>query len=538
MPSTELQWLAIDDFTPGIYDLPGTNYPPGTAQRTNTYRCISFPGGCLGPGPRRVTTYPGTDFIPGDPSIGGKYYADIFTAGPIVPTAGAASNRLHNLWIGTEYITGGNRILKIERIRLDESPTPTRDVIKTVTSASAATSLKVWGVSWGITRTNRTTPLDPTVPVVVWAWGNVDDITTGAHASMLPDDTTPTSNTPYDVPGMAGIAALLTCHQGRLVFRCVTGYGHGANSTFTTTEDLRYTDVFDPSVLSDIFNVVPEIPNGYPAGVAMSANELFLLKETGGVVLSGDIADPTVTNLPMVPGVTDGQTGARTPLGFMYGNRYSGVWAWAHGDGAKHLSPQLLPDFWTLADFIAEPFLVNRYSWESSDNLVFLSNTWMLNTDTGGWWRLDDASTYPVRHFSRQRNWLYGSRDYYTAAATDLVYSWDLNLNANDFSWQSQPLWRTLDRLIEIREVGLRIKGAGTVAITLTAQDGTAKTITFTCTGSVPKLYRQNIALQGEGFTVKIVSTSTGSTVDAPIIYPIQIGYQEISHLATSGTVS
>lgn len=525
--------IRFSDFSPGIRDNPGADYPPGTATNTNTTRCISNPGGALVPMPRRSTIIPGKDWLSGNPAGGSYMISGMFATGPVTPLTGTFSGAAAELFLASEYINGGNRNFNLERIRYDESPL-VRETIKNVSLADATADTSGWGITWGVTRSNKAAPTTPpAVPIVVVAWAPARGGTSANWFVLtLPDDATPTSSTPYVLPAVAA-QPLIAVHQGRIVIYEVTAYGHGANTAWSTSEDVQFTDPFNPSIRSAFENFVPENPNGYAFMSAMSANELFALKRNGGVVITGDLADPLVTNLPMVPGTTEQQRPAYSIQGLVYGSRYSGVWVWAHSDGAQHLSQYMNPDFWFITP---DPILIGcRYQFDSLERWVLVPNNWIYNTDTNAWWRLDDTSYATVRYFSRFDTFIYGAVTTYTHSALNAIYTWDLTVKSRAYTWQSQPVWAVLDRVLEVREIVLEAQGQGTVTVTTFGRTGTAvnSAITLANTG-YPERIRVNHTNKCFGLQVKIAADSGSDSIDAPTVFAVDVLYRKQEHLAVA----
>ncbi len=512
-PRTQVPPITIKDFTPGIADEPSVSYPPGQATRTNTFRCIASPSGALQPLFNLVSYYVGLDWNGGTPE-GGAYVVDgFYAAGPLIPTGGdvTGSNRPHELWLGTEYTTATDRVHHLERLLVDEDPM-SRETIKTVTTSLGdedPTVLNGWGMTF-----------------VVAAWSppftGVD-----SYVVTFPDDTVPTTNTPFDILASgtpSGVSlvdqqCLIICHQNRIIIRRETVYGHGEDQVWATTEDLFHTDANDPSNYNGPQAFVPENPDGYSVMGAMSASELFALKESGGLIIQGDIENPRVVNLPMVTGAGDG--GAYTRMGFMYAGTSTGLWVWPHGDTSNHLSTLLYPDFYKIAP---ELLVAQRYQWDCADNYVFLSNNFVYDTDTQSFWRLDDESLYQFRFMAHRLQWLYGAVSTYVdteLAAPVVIYSYDMTVPARSFSWQSHPLWSTIDRDVDIRQLSIRASGVGTVTVTISCINAQPRSQMFEVNSNIPFLQTQNFSIKGQAMTVLI--ESDGDTTDAPTVYEVNL---------------
>lgn len=520
-PPAPLTPIVFNDFRPGIADLPGMSYPPEQAQRTNTYRCLANKSGALVPGPRRNTTaLAGTHFEAANPSVSGYYVIiGLYAAGPVQTVGGIASTSgfTHELWVAVEYLDGGNRKLKLERRRMFESPI-TSDLIRDISRADASTSTLCWGMTFGTSRSNKAAPTVPGIPIVAAGWGSIAN-TADSFVIVFPNDTTPTLDAEFDV--QTGQQVLICTHQGRVVIRRQSAYRHGVAAGWNPTEDLQWTAVNNPGSLGSLTNFVPENPDGYSLMIPMSANELFALKSSFGVVMQGDLDNPIIINLPMVPGTYIGQSGVVTPIGVLYGNPQSGVWSWSHGDSAKLLSLQLLPTFWQLPEGI---YIAQQYQWACISNLAFLSNNWILDTDTAGWWRLEDDTILATRFLTRDwtSQYLYGSLTHYTNTSDAVAYQWDMTLGAPTFSFQSHPLWQSIDRDIAIKEVELIAQGQGSITLTLTVLDNTVRSdkILLENTG-FPERFRRNFKVQGRYMKLRIEADSGSTSVNAPTVFEV-----------------
>lgn len=535
MPPTttdQYQQWHVDDFAPGIANQPGLNYPPGQAQQTNTYRCTSVRG-ALVPAPRYVDHIDGTAFETSTPTTSPGYLVDgIYAFGPLVATGTIGSTYEFELWLGVDYglpASSGTKKHKLQRIRMYEGGTPTRDLIEDITVTSAADASFGWGLWFAASRANPATPTSPGVPIVVIAWGNINGAS--SYIITFPNASTPTSNTPYVV---AHQTVQMTTHQNRIVVGNVTGYSHGSNAGLSTTEDLQWTPPNDPTSLSVLQTFYPEVTDGYQIIASMSANELFMLKRSTAIIATGDLNGAFITNLPLVAGTYTPQTPARSNQGLIYGSADSGIWAWSHGDNSRHLSPMMNPNFWMLP---TEVVTANQYTFTSVGKWIFVGNNFFYDTDSNGWWRIDD-DTFPIRYWTFFNQYLMGASSSYTNAAPLAVKFYDLTLAALDYSWQSQPIRESIDRMIETRGLAIRAVGTGTVQVYINGNlqgSTTTNSVTYTFATAVPQIQRQNLKTRGDNLSVRIVSTGTGGNV-APTVYEVFLDYQPIEPVAVSGT--
>lgn len=535
-PPAPLPLIRFSDFTPGIADIPGVNYRPEQAMRTNTYRCIANRTGALTPLPRQDTSYAGIDYESANPDAG-YYLVNGFYVPPYTVTPETGSDpvdpdgRFHAVFLSVSYVKGGSFKNKLELFRFWDNP-HTNATLRTSSGAPASnTGATAFGATFGLTRMNKGAPTSPGVPIVVIGWGNLDPSL--KYVSTFPNDATPTLDTLYDITTSIALP-IITVHQGRVVISEVTNYGFGTQGTSVTSENLQWTNVNDDSVVNIVQAFVPENPNGYAVLYPMSANELFALKQTGAALMVGDLDNPSIQNLPMVPGTIIVQTATASPLGLIYGSEQSGVWVWQHGDSSTLLSPNMLPDFWMIAN---EPLTGNRYRFECWDDWIIVPNNWVFDTLTKGWWRLENEATFQINKYGRYDKFLYGAKRTYTHAALTAFYSWRKDKGAVSYSWQSHPIWETIDRIFSVREIELVAKGQGTVVATLTAIDNstTSKTFTLANTG-FPERFRANFAIQGRYLQLRLVADSGSNSVDAPTVYEVQLHPDERSRLPVLAT--
>jgi hypothetical protein len=225
----------------------------------------------------------------------------------------------------------------------------------------------------------------------------------------------------------------------------------------------------------------------------------------------------------MVTGSEILQTPIVTNIGVIYGNRTSGVWVWPHGDTSQLLSPQMIPDFWVISPGSdLDEFGGTAYQFSRCDEWVLAPNNWIFDLQLKSWWRLEDESVARFRYMTSISHFIYGSESFYTAASDTPVHEWVREDKALSYSWQSQPLWETVDNLVDIRDITLRVAGQGTVTVTATGETSSSS-VTFTNFNStLPILIRQPIRVQDSNVAIKIVSS--GPTI-APTVYECNVGF-------------
>lgn len=537
----QLQWIDINDFTPGIrtkLDYPASPLVAaparlGEAQATNTFRCIALPNGGLGPMPR-VVAEPSAPIIADAPAVTGTYHiTGLFPFGPVGPQ----TIFVDDLFLTVEYLTATpSRRFKWFRLALHTIGFPTNTLVD-LTSTASPTVPTFQATTQGATRIHPTDPTIPGNPVVATSWGTTGNPAADRNVWTFPNPATPA------VTGVSTLALRsgnLVFHQGRIVMLEFNSYsfGGGGGDAIPTDENVCFTNANSPlatmtaSAAAQVF--VPEFPNGYLAVGSISAGELFLIKnQGGGVVVSGDIADPTVTRLPGV--VTAGGTSqghaASLPSGLFYMHRL-GAYLWRGADTSTKVSNQLEDTFWLVPD--AEFYGIRRWQAAEWGEWVLTTGNWIYDTITDGWWRLEDPSLYTVmwcgRGYDATLMWTTAGR-YTNATAANVIKGWSRTNTAFTYSWQSHPIPKSINRLLDIREVVVRAQGTGTVTITLTGITGDTpaqpEVFTFT-SASAPQLIRKTCYCKGENITVRIQSDSGGVVNPAPIVYEVRLGYNEV----------
>lgn len=542
MTSPDTQYVDISDFSPGIMQRlmragsGGGPYPTGAAQVPGTHRCIALPAGGLGPLPKRNTPYVLNVPEGANATMDGQYHiVGFYTFGPI--QSGSPPGSPDELHIGIEYrfMNGGTpeRRFRWYRMRVFDGSN-TLDTLKSINSAVGVTNV-CWGMSFGTQRMNPTNVLLPGYPVVVTSWVDHGNPTVNSFVSVFPDPTSAATAATNAVKDLAtGKGGVVVCHQGRVVLLEASSFRHGtppgAAGAVPSNEPISFTD---PNAMvlgtqQQIF--MSEFPNGYGAWGSISAGELFLVKQQGGgVIVQGDIADPTITRLPGVVscGNASGR-GASTPMGFIYGTILNGMWVWRGADTAEKVSAALEDDFYVVPSAVvhdSERFFMAEWA-----DWMVCSNNWLLDTGTKSWWRIEDPTIYTYLHWQRgfAGQFMYGGLPNIPSGANAVIgHDFRRDVPATNFSWLSHPLFLDQgDRETEVRELIITAQGVGTVAVTITdASDPTnTKTHTITVTNNqTVSRQRVNTKLMARAVTVKIVSD--GGSTAAPLVYGVRLGH-------------
>jgi len=559
--------IRFSDFSPGIADLPGMGYKPETATRDNTWRCIANHSGALVPLPYRhepftLPHHPGT----WGPAVVGVYVPPI----PLLPKDPSVSFDTsnypeHQVFVGVEWVTGtppGTSYINHELYRYRQfSAAGGYDLLKSTTNSFApATNFgpnpyRPTGMNFATTRSNRADYSKPGVPVtILQGYG---------YLSEFPDDQNPTSVTPFDIatgfyPAAGSRLILNMCtHQGRVVLEQILPQDHGPNTITFTGENVTWSffnDVTparwgtwnggDPTIPANFDTTakvfVPENSSGFGCMVSMSANELFFVKTAHGAgYVTGSLDTGQVVSLPMVAGADISQIPAVSSIGVVYGNRTSGIWVWTHGDNAVNISTQLAPNFWTVgysndptsATFDMDDFGGVGYSFATCDDWILTPNNWIYDTAVKSWWRLEDPAVMVNRWVTSQWHYIYTAESYYGIAPAlpsgyydTPVHFYKREWKTPTFSWQSHPIWQSVEDLVHVNDIGLVAEGNGEITLTLTALNGDTNAITITLDDcGFPERFRERLSIQGKYLQLRIESASPNAYVPAPTVYSVTL---------------
>lgn len=359
------------------------------------------------------------------------------------------------------------------------------------------------------------------------------------------DDFGETTNRDYrpNVPvAMPGPAVLVVGHQGRLLLARRPVNSYGGNEARVIYDEVSYSQLLRPELFdgSDVFGYENTSPIGLMASIGV--DELLIVKQNGGgVTVRGDVRNPTVSILPFVE-PTRGAVAqpAFGPLGLVYGTR-TGVWVWAGGEVSEHLSPQIDGHFWKVGDLEVDGNR-GRFAWWHP--WVLAPNAFVYDTRHQSWWRLDEpgAESTPVAYdVAGVDNTLYAFEARVTETQTTAWRTARENRLATSYSWQSQPLMETRDRLFAVREVRLVATTSddrpATVTVTLSGYDAdgqqiSSKPVVFDLAGAPGR--PQMLNKQVETFTAAVMQVRieasggdpSGDT-GAPKVHALNVGYTE-----------
>lgn len=537
----DLQYITIDDFRPGIQHRTfgvgdSTKSPPGAADPAATFRCRALPWGGLGPLPKLVQTR--TRDLPAAPDDGIVRISGLHVTGPIQTADNtSADTGVDNveLHLAFEWIDGTDHKWQWRRYHIYDS-VEAEEAIKTFTVTHPGTFGLIYRPTSFVDARLHATDATAFGDLFVSAGWHPDDMDATENVWLLfPDPAAPTVTGTDSILTVNEVTHLVQ-HQGRIVSIDNHVFRHGGSGYWVVNDQLIYTQVNLPTVEEDppgtivgaaVFTQGPV--SGYGAAASASAQELLLVKHRGGATtISGDIDDPTVFSLPGVVSTRGAVTyGVWTPMGFVYGVKNGGVYAWGGGDTSEKLSPQLEDNFWQMrpadwADFDGK--------FDIAGELLLCPNNWIMDTTDKSWWRIEDPDTYQIFQWaaSPQSAHFFGSPVSFIEDGA-IYYRFDGEQLVSDYVWQSQYIAATIDRVVDIREIRLRAlspNGASEVTVTLSDEEGHTQEEQFTVESTtIPKLLRVPTSFKGTGIKVKLEALTHGDV--APVIHELHLGYQQ-----------
>ena len=294
------------------------------------------------------------------------------------------------------------------------------------------------------------------------------------------------------------------------------------------------------------------------AAASMNASELFVVKRHGGgYVVRGDMASPTVLDMPgVVPTYDAPNVPTATPMGLVYGSS-PGIWSWTGSEGSELLSPQFDDEFWKpeKAD------MASKFQPHGKFNYVhpwlFAPNGWVYNSETKSWFRLNDPEQVhtidesttavvppPAWYEQNDKGEVYAVSPFVTAAQPVLWQKYDMNQVKGRWSWTSQPLMRTRNRKLKLRELVVTLQGYGWVRIYAGNGPGEDTLLgTFQTNSEVISTTRLSIGYDGQDICIRIIGYTTLNDEGAdnisegspgPILHRCSIGYQETHSVKTT----
>jgi hypothetical protein len=536
-----LQFLDIDDFTPGCYSASNIAFssppntvpgpfpaPPGSADASQTWQCIALRQGGIGPmagntAANTLTDLGITTFPPGG------------QAAYIVGLLNTSITNEDEFLVCIEYVASGTNHFEAWSGVLGTS---TGNLIWGPTTGSEG---RPAGSAYPFS--TRVAPSNPTTTVGQMVIAFPDNV--GGHLLLYPDPSATTSFGCVDIAN-GDVAGTIFGHQTRIVvLRNFATSWPVTPSAWSNNDPINYTDPPNsetyPGVATDVI-FVAEQPYGYGAVGSVSAGELFMVKTRGGgVVISGDLNNPTVTYLPGVhpTGLQYGRTDSDLN-GLYYCSLDSGSWIWSGGNVSNPISTQLDKNFYTPNNAIPNQnfnYFIQRWG-----ELMLFSNNWVYDSIAGGWWRLLNPSTESFFWYTLGFNTyqVYAASPDVASVTDPFLYKFDRTVPASSWQWQSLPIRVSEDRTINIREIVARYSnpfgGTGTFTIQLSAIDSGGNVIntfplTYNAAVNRPQMQRLNLGnYYSEDVTIRLVATANTAGQPAPVIHGLSIGYRSREH--------
>lgn len=271
---------------------------------------------------------------------------------------------------------------------------------------------------------------------------------------------------------------------------------------------------------------------------SITADEIIFIKDREGAVLvRGDLDNPTVVQLPYVESTHGAYSiPAKTNFGLVYGTA-NGVYVWEGGESSRNISPQMQGWFWN--HDVSLNYLGNRGRFAWWNPWVVVPNNFIFDSRSESWWRLDSvANTHVacnVADVVNTGNRLYLFPHKLDMAASPMWYTAEPAVLADTYTWQSQPLVESRQRVLTVQEVHIMVTpastDAGSIAVTLTGYDKngaavTPVTTTFTLAANTnPQMLHKDVVtnFQATHVQVQIEANANNTSKPAPKVHSIAL---------------
>lgn len=584
----DLKYIDLSDFRAGIVHNLGyaseggalKGFGPGgqgMASMDGTYRCFAMPNGGLAPLPKR-------DWSMSVLSPGGgakAWYVQTGIIGPIFaisPPLGSLqpsfasifnardfSSHPIEVWLGMESNDGTTRRQRTYRARVYEFnrlldtaakrvQVSSTDITGNNASLQSPFTSPTWFASGRFVLHGSDPTLSEPTPLMWASWrslttdGGIRASATSQFLVGFPDLST---------SGLETNASLnygrLLAHQSRLLVIDSHSVGWTLSPSVDSNDGIGSTNWWwsSPAVADTLDSpgypqlVFDEFAQTYGVLASLTASDLLVIThDVGGYLIQGDLNDPTVRKLPNVTPTYGAEcVPANTPIGLVYGSNVGGVHAWGGGDGSQQLAPQLSPDFWMHPD--SNMVLNYRGRFAFFDHFVLVPNGWVLDINTNGWFRFDDPDEFaPYEwHVNPVNGYIYGNEPKWTdpggtALLEGYFRGYNPSVGAHSYSWRSQPIFLSQDRMVIARDLVLMVQGSGTVTVYLEDDYGGAQVYTLTLTSrglTAPEMLGRPIDARTQGqLRIRIIARGTGSDGVAPVVYACRVGYNEAQQATPS----
>lgn len=562
-----LKVISINDFTAGIvnqtYNFSTTraftrapNAGTKTTFSANTYGCMGLPGGGLLFGPTvtttvaRTPTWPGTTPANNSTSISG-----------IVPGAQGGGIVIISAIVSGSYLFAAYEISVTNQ--------PVTSVLYSVAGGTSATNLTPATFPFRTVLSNGTAFGDFlifTAESVTATGGSVhyfNTIANGTMASGRSGWAIPANGRVWYlefVPGSPNNISPLQYEYLSLISYTDPTISTGtANLTIGTQETIvDYDDI-----------------SSFGGWGSISSSETLLIKQgTGGVIISGDIFNPTISRAPAVQGTNNlfGQA-ALTPIGLVYRSQGNGVWAWGGGASAQKISAQLSDSLFpdnpgaNYQEIGPQPTGgLGFYNVQQIRNLIFTDGGFFYNMDTSSWWRLPPYSNIggvgapfgPIFYLDWTPLLITSSPN--TDQIIDFSSVYMGGTNGNQLTYvnytfdQAESVAFTppvnhynsfleinpielSDHMVEVQQIEFTIQGNGELFVSILGVDGitpTPATVSTNVSSQSFQRYRLNCSFITDVIVLQIGWNSAGPRTATPILGSIEIKYRDTYPIATT----
>lgn len=541
-----MQWVHIDDFSPGCYD--GSNIssehpilssvPLGAANLDTTFACSAIAGGALGPLPTIVDSAP-------------------FSALSGLP--GASTEAVITCFITTPQLDDGNYEIFVVYEADDgtthyvaafsfEAPGGPLNGVTGPTNNSASTPGFFGAPYPAFTRMSVGGTGNPP-PVLVFP-GSVATDANGAngHLWVYPPLLAPTTFDCQDlIVSASSTTGQVICYGNRVI--CLVGqdYSWPAGGGINTNENINYTDPPESSAYGDQLAILSiETPWGYGAWGTESVGELMLIKKYGGgVILYGDINDPTsVIRMPSVQSTGD-MVGRACPTlsGLIYCSQDQGAWVWDGGNTSQKISDNIDDKFFDLESGVIQS---NNYGFfvERWQKWIMFSGNVIYDTEKGSWWKLYprlglDLGSLVGRDIfwyslTQNGNQMATAPLLITDNAQAFFSTFDNEVPSPEYQWESLPIHvnQNADRVLDVRQIIVRASdpsNTGTATIGIACPNGTFSDGSVAADDPIgldPTAIRFNVGMGAQGLDdiiIQLQAHNPGGS--APIVHSIDVGY-------------
>ena len=494
-PNSPISWLNITDFTPGLVTVGGPQQPGAASSIVN---CYPLPQGGLTPFfdstpitiPFALTPIPDAGTTP---------HVSSFLP---IPT----TNSGEQLIIGVHWISSNADYYQL----FSYTDNTLTSLYGPISHAGANGSyflsdtvyMRFYSGSLNVA-TDYAGTTTPFVPTILTNWRPPSDITSTTSLLLV----YPSPNAPSTVgavqitpPVNAGttyyMAGSIVPYSSRVIIFNTNEAVFSTLGSLLTNDSVFFSD---PPGNANIYNGVSSVaggvivyttnpfevfgydPSGYGAFSTLSPNSIMLIsKHRGGILVQGDIANPTSVQLPAIES-THGTVGigADTHLGFVYvaGNANPYVYM-----GSIMSSP--MGSNIALGSFLTDDTITN-VEWQISSlgQFIFFSNNYVFDTVTSTYFSL--SSPY---FWSR----LSASGKFYTCPLTFTntltINEYTLTTRSPSYSWTSHPIFSSQDSLTEILEAAVQFDNPATITLTITGPNSSTTATGIACNAGITRI--------------------------------------------------